>query len=258
MTRTSQPKPLSRTLSLAARRAKAFGVRKQLPVTLTDPQTGARLRVTIEADDGAIAILPAGYSTLGEPKGAGSPIYLEFYEGVLTLHAWADITQEDATHRIPMTGAQEAKRVRGSAKPRTMLTMHRALQIARTVLDRQVDKAGESMFLHAARVALSLDEGFLRKVAILHDVVEDGPPGTLDALRSEGAEPKLLEAVLALSHTPGERYMDFIRRCGTNPIAREVKKADLRDHLLPERRMNLTPSHIARYESALLLLEHWV
>ena len=42
----------------------------------------------------------------------GSPIYLECFEGKWVLHVWADINQEDATHRIEMDGAFEIKRER--------------------------------------------------------------------------------------------------------------------------------------------------
>lgn len=104
--------------SLAARRAKAFGVKKRVPLSLVDPQTGSRLAVTVEVEGSAIAILPAGYSTFGEPQGAGSPLYLEYYQGALTLHVWADITQEDTTHRIPLSGAREERRATMSRRRR--------------------------------------------------------------------------------------------------------------------------------------------
>lgn len=38
------------------------------------------------------------------------PIFLEFYEGKLTLRVWADINQEDPTHVIDLSGALETKR----------------------------------------------------------------------------------------------------------------------------------------------------
>jgi len=37
----------------------------------------------------------------------GSILYLEKDEGRWILRVWADITQEDATHRIDLTGAKE-------------------------------------------------------------------------------------------------------------------------------------------------------
>ena len=40
-----------------------------------------------------------------------SPIYLEFFEGKWQLVVWADINQEEPTHRIDMSSAFEANRL---------------------------------------------------------------------------------------------------------------------------------------------------
>jgi hypothetical protein len=65
--------------------------------------------------------------------------------------------------------------------------------------------------------------------AVLHDVVEEGGV-TLEQLRAAGFADVVVEAVDALTKREGEDYEAFIRRAALNPIAREVKLADLRDN----------------------------
>lgn len=55
-------------------------------------------------------VLVTGMGTANMAEGHGSPIFLEKYEGKWTLHVWSDINQEDATHRIDLSGALESNR----------------------------------------------------------------------------------------------------------------------------------------------------
>jgi len=66
--------------------------------------------------------------------------------------------------------------------------------------------------------------------AVLHDVVED-TDWTLERLRREGFPEEVLEAVDCLTHRDGESYEEFVERVQTNPIARQVKIADLEDNM---------------------------
>ncbi len=68
-----------------------------------------------------------------------------------------------------------------------------------------------------------------RIVAVLHDVLEDTSV-TLSDLAREGFPLKILAALLALSRRENERYEDFVVRLGSDPLAREVKLADLADN----------------------------
>jgi hypothetical protein len=68
-----------------------------------------------------------------------------------------------------------------------------------------------------------------RIVAVLHDVLED-TPFTLSDLAREGFPLKILAALLALSRREGESYQAFVIRLGVDPLAREVKLADLADN----------------------------
>jgi len=59
----------------------------------------------VHTTDAGVEIFIEGMSTRCEE--GGSPIYLEQYDGKWFLNVWSDISQEDPTHRIDMTGACE-------------------------------------------------------------------------------------------------------------------------------------------------------
>jgi hypothetical protein len=83
-------------------------------VTLTDSGDGDdTLAVTVEANKNGIEIKPEGYGDLGTIDGYGCPVFLEWANGKLMLHVWADINQEDPTHSIDLTGAKESLRKYG-------------------------------------------------------------------------------------------------------------------------------------------------
>ena len=70
-----------------------------------------------------------------------------------------------------------------------------------------------------------------RKVAILHDVVEDSP-WTVESLDAKfGLTSQEQAALRLLTHGPDEDYDAYVERLATNRIARAVKVADLRDNL---------------------------
>ena len=66
-------------------------------------------------------------------------------------------------------------------------------------------------------------------VAVLHDVVEDTDV-TLKQLQEEGFPEKVLTALDLVTHKDGIGYDDYIAQIKSNPIARAVKLADLRDN----------------------------
>jgi (p)ppGpp synthase/HD superfamily hydrolase len=95
-----------------------------------------------------------------------------------------------------------------------------------------------------------------RTTAILHDLVEK-TPWTLDELRAEGFAGEVVKAVDALTRRDGEDYEEYVRRAATVPIGRQVKVADLLDHL--ERMRTLPPrddraARLERYRRALAIL----
>ena len=124
-------------------------------------------------------------------------------------------------------------------------SLERAIVIAAEVHAGVTDKAGAPYLLHPLRVMNAVDGPIARIVAVLHDVVEDGGPDwTPERLREEGFSSAVLDALAAVTKRPDEEdapgacpevklenYLRFVRRAARNPIAREVKLADLNDNL---------------------------
>jgi (p)ppGpp synthase/HD superfamily hydrolase len=140
-----------------------------------------------------------------------------------------------------------------------MATLERAIEIAAKAHAGQVDKAGQPYVLHPLRMMLVVTTPAARIAAVLHDVVEDTAV-TLDELRAEGFPAAVLEAVQALTKREGEDYEAFIRRVAPNPIAREVKLADLRDNSDLSRIAEPTErdrERIRKYQRAIAYLERW-
>ena len=140
-----------------------------------------------------------------------------------------------------------------------MSTLERAIAIASQAHEGQVDKAGAPYILHPLRMMLSVDTPEARMAAVLHDVVEDTPI-TLDQLRADGFPATVIEAVEALTKRPEEEndYEAFIRRVAPNPLARQVKLADLRDNCDASRIAQPTEKdrrRIEKYKRAIQYLE---
>jgi len=140
-----------------------------------------------------------------------------------------------------------------------MATLERAIEIAAKAHAGQMDKAGQPYVLHPLRMMLAVATPEARIAAVLHDVVEDTAV-TLKELEGEGFTAEVLEAVEALTKREGEDYEAFIRRVAPNPIAREVKLADLRDNSDLSRILEPTErdrERVKKYRRAIAYLERW-
>ena len=134
--------------------------------------------------------------------------------------------------------------------------LEKAIEIAARAHTGQVDKAGEPYILHPLRVMSQVTGRHERMAAVLHDVVEDTSV-TLEGLRSQGFPEPVLEAIEALTKRDGETRIEAARRARANPIAREVKIADVRDNMDLRRIPYPTDVDFARlreYEEVLALL----
>jgi (p)ppGpp synthase/HD superfamily hydrolase len=125
-------------------------------------------------------------------------------------------------------------------------TLDDAILLAVQTHRGQRDKYGQTYILHPLRVLLRLKTAEERIVGVLHDVVEDTRhkpnPVTLDDLRRMGYSKRVVAAIDSVTIRDGESYDDFIRRAKSNPLARQVKLADLQDNLDPKRMpARLTP-----------------
>lgn len=85
-------------------------------------------------------------------------------------------------------------------------------------------------------------------VALLHDVLEDTDATEAD-LESNFMTP-VIGAVVAITKVKGESYEDYLIRVKSNPIAREVKIADILSNLGD----NPTDRQILKYSTALPFL----
>src|SRR5688572_27848665 len=128
-----------------------------------------------------------------------------------------------------------------------MATVEDAVSIAARAHRGQKDKAGAPYLLHPLRMMLRMETEDAMMAAVLHDVVED-TEWTLERLREAGFSDEVLEAVDCLTHRGGESYQQFVERVRTNPIARQVKLADLEDNMNIRRINQLGPNDLERLE----------
>lgn len=131
--------------------------------------------------------------------------------------------------------------------------MEKALILAAKAHTGQVDKGGAPYILHPIRVMLACEGEKEKIVALLHDTLEDTALTAAD-LRREGFPEEIVQAVLCLTRRQDEDYMAYIARVCENPLAAEVKYADLQDNLDLSRIPNPTEKDFARirkYEQAI-------
>ena len=114
------------------------------------------------------------------------------------------------------------------------MTLEEAIRVAVDAHAGQLDKAGKPYILHPLRVMMTVEGPFLdsaRKVAVLHDVVEDSE-WTLESLDAKlGLTSEEQAALRLLTHGEHEDYATYIERVAGSPLATAVKIADLRDNL---------------------------
>lgn len=90
-------------------------------------------------------------------------------------------------------------------------------------------------------------------VAVLHDVLEDTEV-TVAQLRQFELPDEVVTAVLTLTHRAEHTYEEYVEQVARDPLARDVKLADLADNLANNQRLDRSPSvaaRIDRYQRAL-------
>jgi len=109
-------------------------------------------------------------------------------------------------------------------------TLEDAIALAVEAHKGQRDQNGQPYVLHPLRGMFSCDTEIERIVAVLHDVIED-TPHTFDDLRKRGYSEEVIAALDCVTKREGENYEQFVERAAANPIARQVKLADLKDNM---------------------------
>jgi len=124
---------------------------------------------------------------------------------------------------------------------------------------RDTDKGGAPYILHPIRVMLAMTTDEARRVAVLHDLLEDTKV-TAEDLRKRGYPEPEIEALRALTRKKGEgeTYEAFIERVRKNPLATAVKRADLADNMDVRRLSEVGPNEaesLAKYLRSWKLLQ---
>jgi len=131
-------------------------------------------------------------------------------------------------------------------------TIEKALQIAAKAHEGQKDKEGLPYILHPLRAMMAVEGEKDQIVAVLHDVIEDTSV-TADELRQAGFSDQVVAAVLCVTHRKDEPYADYVVRCKSNEVARQVKLADLEDNwrldrtILRPQRFNADVARLRKY-----------
>jgi len=92
------------------------------------------------------------------------------------------------------------------------------------------DKSGQPYILHPLRVMFRCETEIEKIVAVLHDVVED-TGRNFDDLRKLGYSEEVIAALDCVTKREGENYEQFVERAFANPVARNVKIADIEDNM---------------------------
>ena len=127
-----------------------------------------------------------------------------------------------------------------------------ALELAVEKHKNQTDKAGNPYILHPLHVMENVNSKEGKIVAILHDIIEDTDI-TENYLLKIGLSKRIVDAVVALTRSEDMDYQEYIKNLSSNPLAKEVKLADLEHNMDLKRLPTLEEKDLERnrkYQSA--------
>ena len=132
-----------------------------------------------------------------------------------------------------------------------------ALKLCFEAHKEQIDKSGMPYVFHPFHLAEQMKTEETTVVALLHDLVED-TEYTIEDLVNMGFDKAITDAIALMTHADGVDYMDYVRMIKENPIAKEVKLADLK-HNSDLTRLDIVEekalSRREKYLKAIALLE---
>ncbi|MEG1726093.1 MAG: GTP pyrophosphokinase, partial [Anaerovoracaceae bacterium] len=110
-----------------------------------------------------------------------------------------------------------------------------------------MDKAGQDYIQHPLRVMQNVQHPQAKICAVLHDILEDTLT-TIDELKDLGFDQNVIDAIIAVTKINGENRFQAVQRTVKNPIACEVKLADLSDNMDLSRLPNISAKDLIRYK----------
>lgn len=112
-----------------------------------------------------------------------------------------------------------------------MSNLETAIAVAAAAhMDHKSD-SGDPYILHPLRVMMAQKTLETQILAIMHDMIEHTNT-SLNDVYSFGFDDDIVLALNAITRRDDEDYFVYVKRACSNPIARPVKIADLRDNLL--------------------------
>jgi len=133
----------------------------------------------------------------------------------------------------------------------------KALKLCFEAHKAQLDKSGMPYVFHPFHLAEQMKDETTTVVALLHDVIED-TDYTFNDLIAMGFDGAIIDAIELMTHEEGVPYMDYVEKIKSNPIAREVKLADL-IHNSDLSRLDAPTEkdkmRVEKYRKAIVLLE---
>ena len=109
------------------------------------------------------------------------------------------------------------------------LAIELAIELALNFHRGQRDADGDPYILHLMRVMLKCHSTSAKQAGLLHDILED-TSATEDDLIQAGICPNVTQSVKRLTRIAHIDYADYILALAEDPIAKEVKIADLEDN----------------------------
>lgn len=103
----------------------------------------------------------------------------------------------------------------------------KAMKIAFSAHKEQTDKNGMPYIYHPIHLAEQMSDEATTCVALMHDVIEDTDM-TFEQLEEEGFTTEVIDALRLMTHDESVPYLDYVAEIKKNPIALEVKLADLK------------------------------
>lgn len=121
----------------------------------------------------------------------------------------------------------------------------------------QVDKSGLPYIHHPLHLAEQMNTEEACIVALLHDVIEDTNT-TFEDLEAFSFGEEIIDALKLLTRNKDEDYFAYVERISKNPIAKQVKIADLMHNSDPTRLSQIYETdrkRLEKYNKALQILQ---